>query len=108
LNNRWKQLQPVTQVNVEIKDSIIQRSNLDFGGAAGTGTGGGINIQDSVMTRSNVGAGDPNLGIYRNLLIFALADGVISNEEEEFLAAKRRELSISDEVHISLLTSLKK
>ncbi len=106
LNERWRQLQPVTQVNVEIKDSIIQRSNLDFGGMGGKGTGG-IKISDSVVTRSTVGSGsEGNISVYRNLLIIALQDGYINENEERMLADSRKKLGISIDQHQSLLMAL--
>jgi len=106
LNKRWRQLQPVTQVNVEIKDSIIQRSNLDFGGMAG-GKPGSVSISDSVVMRSGVGRGkDGRTGTYRNLLIMVLQDGIIDEEEERMLAEQRGKLGISMEMHYQLLSSL--
>jgi len=106
LAERWRQLQPVTQVNVEIKDSIIQRSNLDFGGMAG-GAPGSVSISDSVVTRSKVSGGkDEQTGAYRNLLIMVLQDGVIDEEEERMLAEQRGKLGISMEQHYRLLSSL--
>ena len=105
LNERWRQLQPVTQVNVEIKDSIIQRSNLDFGGSGGKGTE--INISDSVVTRSSVGsASEGNISVYRNLLIIALQDGYINENEEKMLADSRSNLGITMDQHYSLLSAL--
>ena len=106
LAERWRQLQPVTHVNVEIKDSIIQRSNLDFGGMAG-GAPGSVSISDSVVMRSGVGSGgEGRTGTYRNLLIMVLQDGVIDEEEEKMLAEQRGKLGISMEMHYHLLSSL--
>jgi len=110
LSKRWRQLQPVTQVNVEIKDSIIQRSNLDFSGMAGN-VPGNINISDSVLTRSTVGApggsgAETNLGAYRNLLIMVLQDGIIDANEEQMLAKQRNKMGISIEQHYELLSGL--
>jgi len=105
LNERWRQLQPVTQVNVEIKDSIIQRSNLDFGGMGGQGTE--IKISDSVVTRSAVGsASEGNISVYRNLLIIALQDGFINENEERMLKDSRKNLGITMDRHYSLLSAL--
>jgi len=105
LNDRWRQLQPVTQVNVEIKDSIIQRSNLDFGGPGGKGAE--INISDSVVTRSAMGsASEGNISVYRNLLIIALQDGFINENEERMLADSRSNLGINMDQHYSLLSAL--
>ena len=106
LREKWRQLQPVTQVNVEIKDSIIQRSNLDFGGIAG-GTPGNVEIKDSVLTRSSVGsANEHGVSVYRNLLIIALQDGYINEDEERMLADSRKKLGISMEQHRQLLSAL--
>ncbi len=106
LGKRWRQLQPVTQVNVEIKDSIIQRSNLDFGTLA-SGAPGTVNVSDSVITRSSVGAPvESNLSAYRNLLLMVLEDGVIDENEERMLAESRKNLGITAEQHRELLAVL--
>ena len=95
---------------MEIKDSIIQRSNLDFSGMAGN-VPGNINISDSVLTRSTVGApggsgAETNLGAYRNLLIMVLQDGIIDANEEQMLAKQRNKMGISIEQHYELLSGL--
>jgi hypothetical protein len=73
--------------------------------------GQAIKIGDKLfpkLTKSVKSGHDKNLAIYKTQLEYALADGVITNKEQEMLKALRVDLRISDKDHDKLIKRLTK
>jgi hypothetical protein len=100
---------------VEIKDSVVNRTNIQTGAMkddgkyivhAGKQTGDKIEIRDSVINRTDIGSGGKNLEVYQKSMEAAFQDGRIDDSEASLLDALQGSLGITPEEHLSVLEGL--
>ncbi len=100
---------------VEIKDSVVNRTNIQTGAMkddgkyivhAGGQTGDKVSIKDSVINRADIGSGGKNLEVYQKSMEAAFQDGRIDDSEASLLDSLQGSLGITPEEHFSVLEGL--
>jgi hypothetical protein len=100
---------------VEIKDSVLNRANIQTGAMkddgkyivhAGGQTGDKVTVKDSVVHRADIGGGGKSLEVYRKSMEAAFQDGRIDDSEATLLESLQSSLGITPEEHLSVLENL--
>jgi ribosomal protein S28E/S33 len=100
---------------VEIKDSVVNRANIQTGAMkddgkyivhAGGQTGDKVTVKDSVVHRTDIGSGGKSLEVYRKSMEAAFQDGRIDDSEATLLESLQSSLGITPEEHLSVLEGL--
>jgi uncharacterized protein YndB with AHSA1/START domain len=100
---------------VEIRDSVVNRTQIETGGASDNGRfvvhasrnmETKVDIRDSVVNRTDISGNEKNVEIYQKCLQTAIQDGRIEDNEAAMIDMLQRSLGITPEDNLRALEGL--